>query len=59
MRSVDEAPGVISSALLDLRRIPLTEVPTLAPASRDQALQRVLPGSPVPPVPVAAFGSAI
>jgi FXSXX-COOH protein len=58
MRSVDEAPTV-SSALIDLRQVPLTEMPTLPTVSFDQALQRVLPGSPVAPVPVAAFGSAI
>lgn len=58
MRSMGEAPAVPSN-LLDLRQVPLTEVPTLAPVSLDGALQRVLPGSPVAPVPVAAFGSAI
>jgi FXSXX-COOH protein len=58
MRPADEAPAV-SSSLLDFRHLPLTEVPTLASAGLDGALQRVLPGSPVAPVPVAAFGSAI
>jgi FXSXX-COOH protein len=58
MRSVDEALAV-PSVLRDLREVPLTEVSALASLGLDQTLQRVLPGSPVAPVPVAAFGSAI
>jgi hypothetical protein len=59
MRSVDEAAPAVPSALLDVRRVPLIDVPTMAPVNLDQALQRLLPGSPVAPVPVAAFASAI
>jgi hypothetical protein len=59
MRSTDEA--AVSSVLLDLREVPLVEIPTLTPAALDKTLQRVLdhPGSLTPPVPVAAFSSAI
>jgi FXSXX-COOH protein len=58
MRSSDEASAV-SSVLQDLRDVPLAEMPALKAAALDQALQRILPGSSVPPVPVAAFNSAI
>jgi FXSXX-COOH protein len=59
MRSIDEAPAV-SSALQDLRGVPLAELPGLSSAALDQALQRVLPGSSAAvPVPVAAFSSHI
>jgi FXSXX-COOH protein len=58
MRSTDEAPRV-TSALLDLRQVPLAEMPTLGMVTLDRALARVLPDSPVDPVPVAAFQSAI
>jgi hypothetical protein len=58
MRSTDEA--AVSSVLLDLRKVPLVEMPTLTPLTLGKTLQRVLdhPGSTVP-VPVAAFSSAI
>jgi FXSXX-COOH protein len=58
MRPTDEVSAV-SSALQDLRGVPLAEMPTLKPATLDQALQRILPGSSMAPVPVAAFNSAI
>jgi hypothetical protein len=59
MKSTDEA--VVSSVLLDLREVPLVEIPTLTPVALDKTLQRVLdhPGSLTVPVPVAAFSSAI
>jgi FXSXX-COOH protein len=58
MRSTDEASPV-SSALLDLREVPLAEMPALKSLTRDNALQRVLPQAPMAPLTVAAFGSAI
>jgi FXSXX-COOH protein len=58
MRSTDEASAV-SSALQDLRDVPLADMPALEASALDQALQRVLPGSSMAPVPVAAFNSAI
>ena len=58
MRSTDEA-SIVSSTLQDLREVPLAEMPALRPATLDQALQRILPGSSTAPVPVAAFNSAI
>jgi len=59
MRSTDEA--AVSSVLLDLRDVPLVEIPTLTPVTLDKTLQRVLDrsGSHTAPVPVAAFSSAI
>jgi hypothetical protein len=59
MRSTDEA--AVSSVLLDLRNVPLVEIPTLTPVTLDKTLQRVLdhPRSLTAPVPVAAFSSAI
>jgi hypothetical protein len=59
MRSTDDA--AVSSVLLDLRKVPLVDIPTLTPVTLDQTLRRVLdhPGSLTAPVPVAAFNSAI
>jgi hypothetical protein len=59
MRSTDEA--AVSSVLLDVRKVPLVEIPTLTPVTLDKTLQRVLDqsGSLTAPVPVAAFSSAI
>lgn len=58
MSSNDEARRV-PSALLDVRDVPLSKMPSMASAGIDGALQRVLPISPAVPVPVAAFSSAI
>jgi FXSXX-COOH protein len=58
MRSTD-AVSLVSSTLVDLRDVPLAQVPTLSPVALEEALVRVLPESPVAPVPVAAFQSAI
>ncbi len=58
MRSTDEA-STVSSALLDLREVPLEEMPALRLTTLDNVLQRVLPASPTAPVPVAAFSSSI
>jgi FXSXX-COOH protein len=48
-----------SSVLVDLRQIPLAEVPALGGVTLSDALGRVFPESPVGQVPVAAFQSAI
>jgi FXSXX-COOH protein len=58
MRSTTEASRV-TSTLLDLRNVPLTEISLPSMNGHDQALARVLPDSPTAPVPVAAFTSAI
>ena len=58
MRSID-AVSLVSSTLADLRDVPLAQVSTLSPVALKEALVRVLPESPVAPVPVAAFQSAI
>jgi FXSXX-COOH protein len=57
MRSTDAV--AVSSVLLDLRQVPLAEMPSLSTVSLADALRRVLPDSPLNPVPVAAFQSAI
>jgi hypothetical protein len=53
------APAAVPSELADLRRIPLQEMPSLAPMSLDRAVQRVLPGNGTPAARGAAFSSAI
>jgi FXSXX-COOH protein len=58
MRSTDEAARV-ASVLPDVRDVPLTQMSVPNAIWRDAALARVLPDSPVAPVPVAAFQSAI
>lgn len=58
MRSTDGA-STVSSALLDLRALPLADMLTLTPVALDEALARVLPNPLAAPVPVAAFNSAI
>jgi FXSXX-COOH protein len=57
MRSTDEGPRV-ASALPDLRKVPLTQI-GMTTAGTGEALARLIPDSPVAPVPVAAFNSAI
>jgi FXSXX-COOH protein len=57
MNSTEERPKEISSPLADLRDFPLAELPGLDAEILDEAIERILPGSP--PVPVAAFNSAI
>lgn len=49
----------VHSAVPDLRDIPLGALVSVRPAALDRALQRVIPDNPVPPVPVAAFNSAL
>jgi hypothetical protein len=57
MRSADQA--AVSSVLLDLHEVPLTEIPTLTPVIVDKTPQRSLfdPGSLT--VPVATFSSVV
>jgi hypothetical protein len=59
MESTDEA--AVSSVLLDLREVPLVEIPTLPSVTLDRTLRRVLDhsGSLTALVPVLAFSSAI
>ncbi len=47
------------SVLVDFRQVPLAEMPALGGVTLSEALNRVLPESPVGQVPVAAFQSAI
>jgi len=49
----------ISTALPDLLAVSLEELAALAPLGLDQAVQRVLPESPVAPEPGTAFASSI
>jgi hypothetical protein len=58
MRSTDDAARV-ASALPDFRNVPLTQISVPNAIWRDEALARVLPDSPVTPLPAAAFQSAI
>jgi FXSXX-COOH protein len=59
MIATDEVPSTLLSALVDLRNIPLAEVPALNASLLGQAIGRVVPDSSENPVPVAAFQSAI
>lgn len=57
MGPIDEG-SVVSSKVLDLGHVPLAAMPALTTVTHD-VLDRVMPGSQTPPVPVAAFQSAI
>lgn len=57
MGPIDEG-SVVSSKVLDLGQVPLAAMPALTTVTHD-VLDRVMPGSQTPPVPVAAFQSAI
>jgi FXSXX-COOH protein len=59
MIATDEIPSTLPSALVDLRNIPLAEVPALNASLLGQAIGRVVPDPSENPVPVAAFQSAI
>jgi FXSXX-COOH protein len=50
--------SAVSSVVLDLGQVPLAALPALTTVTHD-VLDRVMPGSQTPPVPVAAFQSAI
>jgi FXSXX-COOH protein len=49
----------VSSAVVDVRDLSLAEMLILKTETIDQAVARVLPDSPVAPVAVAAFNSAL
>jgi FXSXX-COOH protein len=49
----------VSSAVIDVRDLSLAEMLILRAETLDQAVARVLPDSPVAPVAVAAFNSAL
>ena len=55
----EENASVLSSAMADLRDIPLSEMPALDPIFLDEAIGHAVPGSAVDAVPVAAFQSAV
>jgi FXSXX-COOH protein len=56
----DNRPPELVSSLVDLRRIPLTDVPAYDEAAITHTLRRILPESAdVQRVPIAAFQSAI
>jgi FXSXX-COOH protein len=60
MPSTTEFRPAVTSSLVDLRGVPLGEIAVLTEPAIDEAIMRILPGeSPVAPVPVAAFQSAI
>jgi FXSXX-COOH protein len=59
MPSTTELRPAVTSSLADLRGVPLGEVAVLTEPAFDEAIMRILPESPVAPVPVAAFQSAI
>lgn len=58
MRSTDEASGV-SSAVVDVRNLPLADVADRNNAILVQAVARVLPDAPVARLAVSRFNSAI
>lgn len=53
------APAPVATALPDLRKVRLDEMPSLTPATLDKVVQRVLPGTPAAPVLGTAFASGI
>jgi FXSXX-COOH protein len=59
MPSVTLNQALLVSSLADIRDTPLADLAEMSPGVVDEAIRRVLPESPVAPVPVAAFQSAI
>lgn len=60
MLSTTELLPTVPSSLVDLRDMPLKEISGLNASAADEVITRILPEeSPVAPVPVAAFQSAI
>jgi FXSXX-COOH protein len=49
----------VSSTIVDVRDLSLAEMLVLKAETLDQVVARVLPDSPVAPVAVAAFNSAL
>jgi FXSXX-COOH protein len=58
MIATDEKRSEYPSDLVDLRRVPLADVPTLSDGAMNNALRRLVPAV-AGPVPVAAFNSSI
>jgi FXSXX-COOH protein len=59
MQSVINNHTAVVSSLADIRDMPLDELTDMNAGIIDEAIERILPESPVAPVPVAAFQSAI
>jgi FXSXX-COOH protein len=59
MPSVTLNQALLVSSLADIRDTPLADLAEMSPGVVDEAIRRVLPESPVAPLPVAAFQSAI
>ena len=59
MPSVTINQALLVSSLADIRDTPLADLAEMSPGVVDEAIRRILPESPVAPVPVAAFQSAI
>jgi FXSXX-COOH protein len=59
MPSVTLNQALLVSSLADIRDTPLADLAEMSPGVVDEAIRRILPESPVAPVPVAAFQSAI
>jgi FXSXX-COOH protein len=59
MIATDEIRPALPTALVDLRDIPLVEMPALSASLLGMALERVMPDSSAHSVPVSAFQSAI
>ena len=51
--------AAVVSAMPDLRDTPLGDIPAASRVTLDRALARILPGSAVATVPVAAFNSGL
>jgi FXSXX-COOH protein len=59
MIATDDKRSEYPSNLVDLRRVPLADVPAMADRVLDGPLQRTVPDSLGRQVPVAAFNSSI
>ena len=57
MPSVTLNQALLVSSLADVRDTPLADLAEMSPGVVDEAIRRILPESPVAPVPVAAFQS--
>ncbi len=59
MIATDETRSALPTALVDLRDVPLVEMPVLSTSLIGMALERVMPDPSAYSVPVSAFQSAI